>query len=85
MSAARVEPMLATLTDRLPPPGSCPGGCRYEPKWNGFRALAEVDEYQDVSLTSRRSKPLTAALPEITSAAYDMVPVRIIVNGVIIR
>jgi ATP-dependent DNA ligase len=34
-----VAPMGATAVERLPEPDSCPGGCLYEPKWEGWRAL----------------------------------------------
>jgi ATP-dependent DNA ligase len=83
--AARLEPMLATLVDRLPEPRACPGGCRYEPKWDGYRALAQVDEYRGVTLVSRRAKSLTAAFPELVHAVYEVCPPRTVVDGEIVR
>jgi hypothetical protein len=38
------EPMLAKLVGQLPRPDACPGGCLYEPKWDGFRCVARIDE-----------------------------------------
>src|SRR5690606_12252689 len=80
-----IEPMLAALTDHLPLPDSCQGGCRYEPKWDGFRCLAVVDDHQGVTLLSRRSKPLTTRFPEIVTAVYDELPARTTVDGEIVR
>ena len=60
------EPMLATLVERLP--AAATGGrvgLRYEPKWDGFRAIARVTEAGKVELTSRRlrSFDLSPVLP----------------------
>ncbi len=57
-----VKPMLATTVDRIPPPQACPGGCRYEPKFDGFRAIALVDEGA-VQLSSRRRSGSTTRSP----------------------
>ncbi len=46
----------ATLPDRE--------GWAYEPKWDGFRAIAFVDG-EDVQLQSRNGKPLTRYFPEV--------------------
>jgi ATP-dependent DNA ligase len=32
----KIDPMLAKNTPRLPAADACPGGCLYEPKWDGF-------------------------------------------------
>ena len=32
--------MLAKAATSVPSPDALPGGCSYEPKWDGFRALA---------------------------------------------
>jgi ATP-dependent DNA ligase len=39
-------------------------GWQYEPKWDGFRALAERDG-DEVKLTSRSGKPLGRYFPEV--------------------
>src|ERR687884_390759 len=55
-----VLPQLAK-TSRTLPTGA---GWVYEPKWDGFRAIAFVDG-EDVHLQSRNGKPLTRYFPEL--------------------
>ncbi|XRQ16466.1 ATP-dependent DNA ligase [Actinomadura welshii] len=77
--------MLAVAIDRIPPPQSCPGGCRYEPKFDGFRAIARVDEDGAVHLSSRRQVGFNEAFPEIVAAAGEWVPPGTVVDGEIVR
>lgn len=58
--------MLAASVSELPYPGALPGGCWYEPKWDGFRALATVRD--SVVLTSRRGADLSGHFPELVAA-----------------
>ncbi|MEP7039947.1 MAG: ATP-dependent DNA ligase [Chloroflexota bacterium] len=55
-----IEPMLAKLTPELP----VGDGWRYEPKWDGFRALVFRDG-PDLYLQSRDLKPLDRYFPEL--------------------
>jgi ATP-dependent DNA ligase len=55
-----VEPMLAKLTPELP----VGEGWRYEPKWDGFRALVFRDG-PELYLQSRDLKPLDRYFPEL--------------------
>lgn len=80
-----VKPMLATAVDRIPPPQSCPGGCVYEPKFDGFRAVAIVPEPGAVTLWSRRRTRLDGAFPEIAAAAAELLPPGTVVDGEIVR
>jgi ATP-dependent DNA ligase len=59
-----VLPMLAKSSGSLPE-GS---GWAYEPKWDGFRALAFVDG-TEAYLQSRNGKPLTRYFPELSFPA----------------
>ncbi|PRX91998.1 ATP-dependent DNA ligase [Allonocardiopsis opalescens] len=70
---ARIEPMLAKLVEKIPEPGACRGGCRYEPKLDGFRALGTVAE-RGAGLTSRTGKSLSAVFPEVRDALFDRLP-----------
>ncbi|HEX2195786.1 MAG TPA: ATP-dependent DNA ligase [Actinomycetota bacterium] len=54
------RPMLATLVRELP----VGDGLHYEPKWDGFRCLAFVDE-QGVDMRSRHGRPLARYFPEV--------------------
>src|SRR5215208_7127235 len=56
-----VPPQLAKTAKALP----TGEGWVYEPKWDGFRALAFVDG-ADVYLQSRSGKPLRRYFPELT-------------------
>jgi ATP-dependent DNA ligase len=57
-----VAPMLARLVRELPE-----GAVTYEPKWDGFRCLAFVDE-RDIDLRSRHGRPLARYFPELVGA-----------------
>lgn len=80
-----VVPMAATAIDRVPDEAACPGGCRYEPKWDGFRALAIVNEKGGVRLWSRRLKSFNDAFPEVVLAVFDALPPGTVVDGEIVR
>lgn len=79
------EPMLAKLAGQLPRQDACPGGCLYEPKWDGFRTITRVGDRGDSTLSSRRSKSLSAAFPEIVDATASALPVSTTVDGEIVR
>lgn len=62
-----IVPMLATLTDR---PFDKPGWL-FEIKWDGYRAIAEVDN-GDVRLYSRKNKTLNERFPSVVEALREM-------------
>lgn len=80
-----IAPMAATSIDRIPEELACSGGCRYEPKFDGFRCIAHVNEHGGVHLWSRRLKRLNDAFPEITLAVSDTLPAGTVVDGEIVR
>ncbi|MGW5363006.1 ATP-dependent DNA ligase [Actinopolymorpha pittospori] len=80
-----LEPMLARSTDHLPEPGPRPGRWLMEPKWDGYRAIALVQEDASVQLVSRRGTDLTDAFPEIVGALYSTLPPGTVVDGEIVR
>ncbi|NDU71789.1 ATP-dependent DNA ligase [Actinomadura sp. DSM 109109] len=77
--------MAATAVDRIPRAAACRGGCRYEPKFDGFRCVAHVGEDGEVRLWSRRLKRLDAAFPEIVAAVSASLPPGTVVDGEIVR
>ena len=79
------EPMLAKPTDVLPPVKALPGGCLYEPKWDGYRGLVGVDAAGAPRIRSRRGVDLTAAFPDIAAAAAEQLPAGTLLDGVISR
>ncbi len=74
-----VEPMLAKLAGELPE-GE---GWLYEPKWDGFRALAFRDG-GELYLQSRELKPLNRYFPELEAPLLRELPERCVVDGEIV-
>ena len=77
--APPLEPMLAEAQDEIP----AGPGWRYEPKWDGFRAIVFRDG-ESVYLSSREGKPLARYFPEVCAALAAALPHRCIVDGEII-
>ena len=65
-------PQLARPAKKLP----TGEGWAYEPKWDGFRAIAFVDG-ADVYLQSRSGKPLRRYFPELKFAPFATVPTQV--------
>jgi ATP-dependent DNA ligase len=74
-----VEPMLAKAVDALPEGD----GWLYEPKWDGFRALAFRDG-AELYLQSRELKPLDRYFPELAAPLLATLPERCVVDGEIV-
>ncbi len=68
-------PQLSKSAKRLP----TGDGWVYEPKWDGFRAIAFVDG-DDVELQSRNGRPLTRYFPELR-----FMPGRYVLDGEIVQ
>lgn len=73
--------MLAAPVDRLPGPRALPGGCTYEPKFDGYRALIHLDDAGAVLNQSRRGAVITPAFPDIADAATEQLPPGSILDG----
>src|SRR6266478_5667246 len=76
---SRVEPMLATLTDR---PFSDPHWL-FEIKWDGVRALARI-ENGDLALRSRNAIDIAKRYPELASLPEAFAARQAIVDGEIV-
>ncbi len=74
-----VSPMLSRLVRELPPAGDV----IYEPKWDGFRAIAFRDG-DAVELGSRNEKPLTRYFPELVEPLRASLPPRCVVDGEVV-
>lgn len=74
-----LTPMLAKLGEALPE-GE---GWRYEPKWDGFRALIFKDG-ERLDVISRSGQPLARYFPELVALLKDALPDRCVVDGEII-
>ncbi|WP_422759189.1 ATP-dependent DNA ligase [Paenarthrobacter sp. C1] len=70
----------AKAVNRIPATTALPGGCLYEPKWDGFRTSLTVTDDGAV-LFSRQGKDLTRYFPDVIAAAEDQIPPGCIVDG----
>ncbi len=77
--APPIEPMLAEAQEEIP----SGAGWRYEPKWDGFRALVFRDGDQ-VHLQSRNGQPLGRYFPEVVEALKGALAPACVVDGEII-
>jgi ATP-dependent DNA ligase len=77
--APPLEPMLARSADQIP----TGAGWRYEPKWDGFRAIVFRDG-ADVHVGSRNGQPLQRFFPEILDPLRAALPDPAVVDGEII-
>ncbi|MEN8601415.1 ATP-dependent DNA ligase [Microbacterium rhizosphaerae] len=73
------ELALARGADLLPASTALPGGCRYEPKWDGFRVAVVQDGA--TTLWSRRGTDLTGIFPEIVTACAHQLPEQALFDG----
>ncbi|MDQ3857155.1 MAG: ATP-dependent DNA ligase [Actinomycetota bacterium] len=76
--ASPLPPMLARLARELPR-----GAYFYEPKWDGFRALAFRDG-ESVEIQSRHGRPLARYFPEIVEALLALAPPRFVLDGEVV-
>jgi ATP-dependent DNA ligase len=74
-----VEPMLATLSARLPDEGDY----LFEPKWDGFRAIV-FRGTSDLYIQSRDSRPLDRYFPDLHQALLERLPPGCVVDGEIV-
>ncbi|MHB8717772.1 MAG: ATP-dependent DNA ligase [Candidatus Dormibacteria bacterium] len=74
-----LEPMLSRAAAEIP--GGA--GWRYEPKWDGFRALVFRDG-DEVLIASRNGQPLARYFPEVMEPLSRALPPRVVVDGEII-
>lgn len=75
-----VEPMLAAPTRLIPEPGALRGGAVYQPKFDGFRALAFVTD-TGVRIQSRGGHDITTSFPDVATAVAEQVPPGVVLDG----
>ncbi len=73
--------MLSKAVDHLPTARALPGGCLYEPKWDGYRGLVGVGPGGGVMIRSRRHTDLTPIFPDIADAAAAQLPPGTLLDG----
>ena len=80
MSTWPFPPPIATMEARVKATPPEPPGWRYEPKWDGFRAVAWSTEPR---LDSRNQKPLLRYFPELVPA-LEQLPDGTVVDGEVV-
>ena len=71
---------LAKAVESVPTEAALPGGSRYEPKWDGYRACALLGA-GGVSLYSRQGKDLSHYFPDLVEALAWQVPPGCVLDG----
>jgi ATP-dependent DNA ligase len=74
------EPMLARPVTSLPVGDAMAGGCVYEPKFDGYRALLFVAD-DGCRIQSRRGHDMTEAFADVAEAATATLPAGVVVDG----
>lgn len=81
--AGPVAVELAKPVKDIPPPSALPGGCVYEPKWDGYR-LVVVRSAAGTRLWSKQGRDLTDRFPDIAAAALAQVPAGTVLDGEVV-
>lgn len=71
---------LAKPVELIPSADALPGGCWFEPKWDGFRVAVLVSP-GGVSLFSRQGRDLGRFFPDLVAAAVEQIPPGCVVDG----
>ena len=81
--AGPVAVQLAKPARTLPPANGLPGGCLYEPKWDGYR-LVVVRSARSTRLWSKQGRDLTDRFPDVAAAALAQVPAGTVLDGEVV-
>lgn len=81
---AQVDLALAKASERVPEAAALPGGSRYEPKLDGWRAAAVVD-VDRVTLWSRQKTNLTDSFPDVAAAIAEQADAGVVLDGELVR
>ncbi|MGY1803106.1 ATP-dependent DNA ligase [Blastococcus sp. SYSU D00922] len=74
---------LAKPVREIPPPHALPGGCLYEPKWDGYR-LVVVRSAASTRVWSKQGRDLTDRFPDVVAAARAQVPPGTVLDGEVV-
>ena len=74
---------LAKPVRRIPPASALPGGCLYEPKWDGYR-LVVVRTDGSTRVWSKQGRDLTDRFPDVVAAAVAQVPAGTVLDGEVV-
>jgi ATP-dependent DNA ligase len=74
---------LAKPVRAIPAASALPGGCLYEPKWDGYR-LVIVRSGSSTRVWSKQGRDLTDRFPDVVAAAVAQVPAGTVVDGEVV-
>jgi ATP-dependent DNA ligase len=74
---------LAKPVRTIPPASALPGGCLYEPKWDGYR-LVVVRSGGSTRVWSKQGRDLTDRFPDVVAAAVAQVPAGTVLDGEVV-
>ncbi len=74
---------LAKPVRTIPAAHALPGGCRYEPKWDGYR-LVIVRGARSTRLWSKQGRDLTDRFADVATAAIAQLPPGTVVDGEVV-
>ena len=81
--AGPVAVQLAKPVREIPAAHALPGGCLYEPKWDGYR-LVVVRSGASTRLWSKQGRDLTDRFPDVVAAAVAQVPAGTVLDGEVV-
>ncbi|MGY1815772.1 ATP-dependent DNA ligase [Blastococcus sp. SYSU D00820] len=81
--AGPVAVQLAKPARSIPRAQALPGGCVYEPKWDGYR-LVVVRTGRSTRLWSKQGRDLTDRFPDVAAAALAQIPAGTVVDGEVV-
>ena len=81
--AGPVAVQLSKPIATIPPANALPGGCLYEPKWDGYR-LVVVRTASSTRLWSKQGRDLTDRFPDVAAAALAQVPAGTVLDGEVV-
>src|SRR3954447_21894083 len=81
--AGPVGVALAKPVRSIPRADALPGGCRYEPKWDGYR-LVIVRGARSTRLWSKQGRDLTDRFQDVATAAVAQLPPGSVVDGEVV-
>ena len=74
---------LAKPVRDIPAPHALPGGCLYEPKWDGYR-LVVVRSAASTRVWSKQGRDLTDRFPDVVAAAVAQLPPGTVLDGEVV-
>jgi len=81
--AGPVAVQLAKPVAAIPAANALPGGCLYEPKWDGYR-LVVVRTGRSTRVWSKQGRDLTDRFPDIAAAALAQLPAGTVLDGEVV-